>query len=97
MSNEITENLVGVDDLLRTLAQACMETARHVDQVSDDPRLDRPVRYVVPSFRVNVKLSFTKTGNEVKGLLFWKRSEGETSEALSEIEMQIVAVPRTPG
>jgi hypothetical protein len=97
MAGEITENLVGVDELLQTLASSCLEVANHVDLVSNSARLDHPVRYTVPAFRVNVKLSFTKTGNEVKGVLFWKQSEGFSSESLSEIEMQIVAVPRAPS
>jgi len=98
MAGEITENLVGVDELLRTLAGSCLAAARTVEAISnDDPLLNSSVRYAVPAFRVNVKLSFTKTGNEVKGILFWKQSEGVESSALSEIEMQIVAVPRAAG
>jgi hypothetical protein len=97
MSDNITENLVGVDELLRTLATSCLDAAKQVEQLSNNPLLDRSVRYIVPSFNVSVKLSFTKTGNEVKGILFWKKSEGATTEALSSIDMQIVAVPRTPS
>lgn len=95
MADNITENLVGVDELLRTLAGSCLEAAKQVEQLSNNPLLDRSVRYIVPSFNVSVKLSFTKTGNEVKGILFWKHSEGNSTEALSSIDMQIVAVPRT--
>lgn len=95
MSDNISENLVGVDELLRTLAGSCIETAKHVEQMSNNPLLDPAVRYIVPSFNVSVKLSFTKTGNEVKGILFWKRSEGSSTESLSSIDMQIVAVPRS--
>ena len=95
MSDNISENLVGVEELLNTLAGSCLKAAQQVEQLSNNPLLDRSVRYVVPSFKVSVKLSFTKTGNEVKGILFWKRSEGESSEALSSIDMEIVAVPRT--
>lgn len=96
MSDNITENLVGVDELLRTLASSCLDAAKQVEQLSNNPLLNPSVRYVVPSFNVSVKLSFTKTGNEVKGILFWKKSEGDSTEALSSIDMQIVAVPRTP-
>ena len=96
MSDNISENLVGVDELLRTLARSCLEAAKDVELLSNNPHLDRAVRYIVPSFTVSVKLSFTKTGNEVKGILFWKHSEGSSSEALSSIDMQIVAVPRSP-
>ena len=95
MSDNITENLVGVDELLRTLAGSCLAAAQQVEQLSNNPLLDRSVRYMVPSFNLSVKLSFTKTGNEVKGILFWKKSEGDSTEALSSIDMQIVAVPRT--
>jgi hypothetical protein len=97
MSDNISENLVGVEELLRTLADSCLEAAKHVELISNNPLLDQAVRYIVPSFNVSVKLSFTKTGNEVKGILFWKRSEGSETEALSSIDMQIVAVPRTPS
>ncbi|MBS0444406.1 MAG: hypothetical protein JSR59_00510 [Proteobacteria bacterium] len=97
MSDNITENLVGVDELLRTLAGSCLAAAQQVEQLSNNPLLDRSVRYIVPSFNISVKLSFTKTGNEVKGILFWKKTEGDSTEALSSIDMQIVAVPRTPS
>lgn len=97
MASEITDNLIGVDELLKTLARSCLQAALEVEKVATeigpDGRNLLPVRYVVPQFTVNVKLSFTRTGSEVKGLLFWKRSEGETAESLSHIEMQIVAVP----
>jgi hypothetical protein len=95
MSDNISENLVGVEELLRTLADSCLGAARQVEQLSNSPMLDPAMRYVVPSFKVSVKLSFTKTGNEVKGILFWKRSAGETSEGMSSIDMEIVAVPRS--
>lgn len=97
MANEITDNLIPVDVLLKSLAGSCLQAAHEVSSQSatlgPDGRGLLPVRYVVPSFTVNVKLSFTRSGSEVKGLLFWKRSEGETHETLSNIEMQIVAVP----
>lgn len=96
MSDNISENLVGVDELMRSLARSCLEAAKQVELLSNSPALDRAVRYIVPSFTVSVKLSFTKTGNEVKGILFWKSSEGSSSETLSSIDMQIVAVPRSP-
>lgn len=95
MSNEIAENLVGVDELLQTLGQSCLKTATQIEAISNSGLLGSDTRYVVPAFRVNVKLSFTKTGGSVKGLLLWKRSEGFSSESLSEIEMQIVSVPRS--
>lgn len=96
MSDNISENLVGVDELLQTLAKSCLSAAQQVEKSSQSDAPGSSVRYIVPSFNVSVKLSFTKTGNEVKGILFWKRSEGSTTEALSSIDMQIVAVPRTP-
>ncbi len=96
MSNEIAENLVGVDELLQTLGESCVRTAARIEEISNSSALGASVRYVVPQFRVSVKLSFTKTGETVKGILFWKRSEGASSETLSEIEMNITAVPREP-
>jgi hypothetical protein len=96
MSDNIAESLVDVDELLKSLAKSCLKAAEQVDLDSNDPTLNRSVRYVVPSFNVSVKLSFTKTGSTVKGILFWKKSEGDRSESLSSIDMQIVAVPRTP-
>ena len=59
------------------------------------PTLDRAVRFILPSLNVCVKLSLTQTGNEGKGILFWKRSEGSSSESLNSIDMQIAAVPRS--
>jgi hypothetical protein len=92
--SDISENLVGVDELLQTLGDACVRSASRIEAISDSARVGS-VRYTVPEFRVKVKLSFTKTGGNVTGILFWKKSEGFSSESLSEIEMNIVAVPRT--
>jgi hypothetical protein len=92
--SEIAENLVDVDKLLKDLGESCVNTARWVEFRSNLGN-DGATRYVVPEFKVSVKLSFTKTGETVKGILFWKKSEGSTSEALSEIQMSIVAVPRS--
>ena len=92
--SDISDNLVGVDELLRTLGQACFGAARQIDSLNDSAALGSKMRYVVPSFKVSVKLSFTNTGGTVKGVLFWKKSEGFSSESLSQIDMEIVAVPR---
>ena len=91
--SDISDNLVGVDDLLMSLGQACFATARQLDALNDSERLACKVRYVVPTFKVSVKLSFTKTGDTVKGVLFWKQTEGASRETLSSIDMEIVAVP----
>ena len=92
--NEISENLVGVDELLQTLGDACVRSANRIEAISNSERVGS-VRYTVPEFRVKVRLSFTKTGGNVTGILFWKKTEGASAETLSEIEMNIVAVPRT--
>jgi hypothetical protein len=97
MSNEITESLVSVDELLQTLGAACIATASRIETVSNSTALGGRMRYVVPAFKVSVRLSFTKTGDSVKGILFWKKTEGVSAEALSQIDMEIVAVPRDAG
>ena len=94
--SDISENLVDVDDLLRGLGEACVRSAGRIEALSNSNALGGAVRYVVPEFKVSVKLSFTKTGEKVTGILFWKKTEGVSTEALSEIQMSIVAVPRDP-
>lgn len=94
--SDISENLVGVDELLQALGDACVRSANRIETISNSERVSS-VRYTVPEFRVKVKLSFTKTGEKVTGILFWKKTEGVSAETLSEIEMNIVAVPRSGG
>lgn len=94
MTTEISETLVPVDDLLLSLSDACIRTANRIEAVTSSSALGGGHRYAVPSFKVTVKMSFTKTGDTVKGVLFWKKSEGFESQSLSEISMDIVALPR---
>lgn len=94
MTTEISETLVPVDDLLLSLSHACIRTAHGIEAITSSSKLSDHHRYMVPSFKVTVKMSFTKTGDTVKGVLFWKKTEGFESQSLSEISMDIVAVPR---
>lgn len=91
--SDISDNLVGVDELLRTLGQACFGAARQIDSLNDSAALGSKMRYVVPSFKVSVKLVHQHRRHG-QGVLFWKKSEGFSSESLSQIDMEIVAVPR---
>lgn len=92
MANDIAENLVDVDELLNTLSSACIRTAGFIDSVT----ASRPgTRYVVPSMKVSVKLSLTNSSQKVKGVLFSRSTEGFSAETLSQIDIDIVAVP--PG
>ncbi|MBX3606622.1 MAG: hypothetical protein KF788_15190 [Piscinibacter sp.] len=91
MANDIAENLVDVDELLNTLSSACIRTASFIDSVT----ANRPggTRYVVPSMKVSVKLSLTNSSQKVKGVLFSRNTEGFSAQTLSQIDIDIVAVP----
>lgn len=90
MANDIAENLVDVDDLLNKLGTACIRAAGFIDSATSN----RPgMRYVVPSMKVSVKLSLTSSGSTVKGVLFSKTTEGFSAQTLSQIDIDIVAVP----
>jgi hypothetical protein len=71
-----------------------VRSANRIEAISSSGRVSS-LRYTVPEFRVKVRLSFTNTGEKVTGVLFWKRTEGAGSEVPNEIEMNIVAVPRS--
>lgn len=99
MSNDISDNLVSVDQLLNELSAACISAASFVDSVTSAKANAgmASVRYVVPSMKVSVRLSLTNSGQKVKGILFSKTTEGFSAETLSQIEMNIVAVPAGGG
>jgi hypothetical protein len=43
--------------------------------------------------KISVKLSLTNSGSTVKGILFSKTTEGFSAQTLSQIDIDIVAVP----
>lgn len=55
------------------------------------------VRYVVPSMKVSVKLSLTNSRPKVKGALFSCSTEDFNAQTLSQIDVDIGAVPANGG
>jgi len=95
MANDIAENLVEVDKLLDALSAACIGAANRIAGSASAPGAPVGLRYVVPSMKISVKLSLTNSGSTVKGILFSKTTEGFSAQTLSQIDIDIVAVP--PG
>ncbi|MBI1397786.1 MAG: hypothetical protein GC151_17580 [Betaproteobacteria bacterium] len=92
------ETELSLDEILKQLTDACTTSARQLQIAMEQPEWrDSPVIYTIPGMKVNVKVGLTATKERVKGILWWRTQQGTTTEALSQIEMDIVAVPRTPG
>jgi hypothetical protein len=91
---DIADSVVGVDELLRTLSDACIRSAHLIEITSARSANSGGVKYVVPQMRISVKLSLSTSGGTVKGVLFTKKSEGFAAESLSQIDIDIAAVPQ---
>lgn len=86
---------LSLDDILRQLTDACTASARQLQRTMAQPEWrDSPVTYTIPSMKVNMKVALTASKQNVKGILWWRTQQGVTSEALSQIEMELVAIPR---
>jgi len=93
-AGEGAETEINLSELLQMMTSACTASARKLqDDMAQGPWRDSPVIYTIPTMKVSMKVSLTSTKEQVKGILFWKSSQGSTSESLSQIELEIVAIP----
>ena len=90
------ETEIDLSELLGQLTGACMESARRLDaQMRGDAWKDSPVVYTIPTMKVTMKVALTSSRERVKGILWWRTQQGETTQSLSQIELEMVAVPRS--
>ena len=90
------EMALGLDDILRQLTSACTSSAAELQKrMSEEPWASSPVVYTIPSMKISMKVALTATKENVKGILWWRTQQGETSQSTSQIDMEIVAVPRS--
>jgi hypothetical protein len=90
------ETEIDLTDLLGQLTAACMESAQRLDaQMQGDGWKDSPVVYTIPTMKVTMKVALTSSRERVKGVLWWRTQQGETTQSLSQIELELVAVPRS--
>lgn len=92
------EMALALDDILGQLTTACASSAQALQQrMSEEPWASSPVIYTIPSMRVSMKVALTATKENVKGILWWRTQQGETTQSVSQIDLEIVAIPRQPG
>jgi hypothetical protein len=93
-AGEGAETEVNLTELLQRMTAACTASAQKLQaDMSQPPWRGSPVVYTIPRMKVAMKVALTSTKTEVKGILWWKTQQGTTAESLSQIELEIVAVP----
>jgi hypothetical protein len=91
---EGVETEIDLGKLLQMMTSACTASARKLqEEMAQAPWRDSPVIYTIPTMKVSMKVSLTSTREQVKGILWWKTTQGSTAESLSQIELEIVATP----
>jgi hypothetical protein len=97
-AGEGAETEIDLGDLLARMTRACTASALLLqrDMAETEAWRNSPVIYTIPSMKVSMKVSLTSTREQVKGILWWKTQQGSTSESLSQIELEIVAIPNRP-
>jgi hypothetical protein len=92
------ESEVEISDLLKNMTGACTESARLLSrQMADSSRWesDIPCVYTIPKMSLSVKLGLSFSKAKVKGIFFSKSTTESSVQALSTINLDIVAVPRS--
>jgi hypothetical protein len=93
-AGEGAETEVDLTELLMRMTTACVVSAQRLqDQMAQPPWRDSPVVYTIPKMKISMKVALSSTKTQVKGILWWKTQQGTTAESLSQIELEIVAVP----
>lgn len=85
-----------ISALLKTLVTAFTDAAAALHVQMSKPARTEPYVYVMPKMELELKLSLSYSENTLKG--FFKKSGTEkTSEVMSMISLEVVAVPRAPA
>ena len=93
-AGEGAETEVDLTELLQRMTAACTASAQQLQaQMSQPPWSDSPVVYTIPRMKVAMKVALSSSKTQVKGILWWKTQQGTSAESLSQIELEIVAVP----
>ena len=93
-AGEAAETELDLAELLTRMTAACTASAQQLqEQMSKPPWRDSPISYTIPTMKVSMKVALSSTKTQVKGILWWKTQQGTTAESLSQIELEIVAVP----
>jgi hypothetical protein len=97
-AGEGAETEIDLGDLLARMTKACTSSALLLQREMAETQAwrDSPVIYTIPSMKVSMKVSLTSTREQVKGILWWKTQQGSSTESLSQIELEIVAIPNRP-
>ena len=91
------ENEIEISDLLKNMTGACTESARLLNrQMADADKWESeiPCVYTIPKMSLSVRLALSCSKAKVKGI-FTKSSTESSVQALSTIDLEIVAVPRS--
>jgi len=92
----MAENEIQIGDLLKKMTVACTDSAKQLHQAMSSEQWDEsiPHVYTMPKMQVSVKMALSYSESTVKGVLFWKSKTGTEANTLSEIKIELVAVPR---
>lgn len=94
MSQAETE--IQISDLLKKMTKACTDSAQELHQAMKPDQWSDAIPYVytMPRMQMSVKMALSYSESKVKGILFWKTQSGTQADTLSEIKVELVAVPR---
>ncbi len=89
------QSQVQLSALLKGMTVACTDSADQLRQTMQKPEWQaHPMYYTIPKMKVSMKVALSYSQNEVKGILWWRSQEGSKVDSMSNIEMEIVAIPR---
>jgi hypothetical protein len=89
------QSQVRLSELLKGLTVACTDSADQLRQTMQRPEWQaQPMYYAIPKMTVSMKVALSYSQSEIKGILWWRSQEGSNVNSMSNIEMEIVAIPR---
>jgi len=90
------ETEIQINELLRKMTRACTDSARELHRAMrpENWEGDMPMVYTMPRMELSLKMALSYSESKVKGILLWKSQDTKAASALSEIKVELVAVPR---
>lgn len=100
MASPKPETVFDIDQLFTQLNQSFLSAAVQLRRAFDSPEwADSPFVYHMPKMHISMKLELSYSNGKVKGIFGLGGSESSSSQVVSAIDVDVVAVPRSlpPG
>lgn len=97
-SNVKAESVFDVEKILQKFNLAFLNAATDLRQTFEKPEWrDAPYIYSMPKMHVSMRVSLSYREGKVKAFFFKRSEESKENELVSTIDVDIVAVPRSPS